>query len=421
MADRIKWCHVCETAGDEEDLKELERALPPGYQHLVCAFKAEEQRVVLKVKLTLREQVENWLKDFQLSSSLTWRKARTYPESGRYNTYRADFRCQHNTYGAERSPKNTNCRATLFLVLKRSMEDRRSRSTDRHMVDGYLLYVNWRNNHNHLIVCGQAPSKRGVSTTTQERLTNEGDSNSAVPISSGTTWHNVNPVLRCCTCPVGVSGANCKHQRAVLRAVDVMEVGPASRTPELRRLFYEISCGGPTPEKWCEGSDLQGPVVEQDEHEVADDDNNGHCAGTSPKTISDASTECPKRRLEHFVDSLKRKLDTDNSFTAPVKAFVDTFDKLKTDSALQSSLFSFGERHTATSRGFLQTGAAIGVRTTALARRKVDLGGRRTTGAAIRPKSSRKEHGYCKQSGENSAAPLNLSFCVQDSSSGKTH
>lgn len=65
-----------------------QRALPPGYQHLVCAFKAEEQRVVLKVKLSLREQVENWLKDFQLSSSLTWRKARTYPESGRYNTYR---------------------------------------------------------------------------------------------------------------------------------------------------------------------------------------------------------------------------------------------------------------------------------------------------------------------------------------------
>ncbi|TWW72959.1 hypothetical protein D4764_15G0003530 [Takifugu flavidus] len=266
------------------------------------------------------------------------------------------------------------------------MEDRRSRSTDRHMVDGYLLYVNWRNNHNHLIVCGQAPSKREQ----------EGDSNSAVPISSGTTWHNVNPVLRCCTCPVGVSGASCKHQRAVLRAVDVMEAGPASRTPELRRLFYEISCGGPTPEKWCEGSDLQGPVV-------------------------DASTECPKRRLEHFVDSLKRKLDTDNSFTAPVNAFVDTFDELKTDSALQSSLFSFGKRHTATSRGFLQTGAAIGVRTTALARRKVDLGGRRTTGAAIRPKSSRKEHGYCKQSGENSAAPLNLSFCVQNSSSGKSH
>lgn len=76
------------------------------------------------------------------------------------------------------------------------------------MVDGYLLYVNWRNNHNHRIVC--APS---------------------------------NPVLRCCTCPVGVSGASCKHQRAVLGAVDVVEAGPARRTPELRRLFYEIACG----------------------------------------------------------------------------------------------------------------------------------------------------------------------------------
>lgn len=138
--------------------------------------------------------------------------------------------------------------------------------------------------------------------------------------------------------------------------------------------------------------------------------------------ITDTSTECPKRRLEHFVDSLKRKLDADNSFTAPVNAFVDTFDKLESDSALQSSLFSFGKWHTATSRGFLQTSTAIGVQPTAVARRKVDLGGRRTTAAAIHPRSSRKEHGYCKQSGENSAAPLNLSFCVQENSSlGKTH
>lgn len=137
--------------------------------------------------------------------------------------------------------------------------------------------------------------------------------------------------------------------------------------------------------------------------------------------ITDTSTECPKRRLEHFVDSLKRKLDADNSFTAPVNAFVDTFDKLESDSALQSSLFSFGKWHTATSRGFLQTSTAIGVQPTAVARRKVDLGGR-TTAAAIHPRSSRKEHGYCKQSGENSAAPLNLSFCVQENSSlGKTH
>lgn len=119
------------------------------------------------------------------------------------------------------------------------------------------------------------------------------------------------------------------------------------------------------------------------------------------------------------MDSLKRKLDADNSFIAPVNAFVDNFDKLKTDSALQSSLFSFGKRHTATSRGFLQTSTAIGVQPTAVARRKVDLGGGRTTAAAIRPRSSRKEHGYCKQSGEE---PLNLSFCVKENSSvGKTH
>lgn len=118
------------------------------------------------------------------------------------------------------------------------------------------------------------------------------------------------------------------------------------------------------------------------------------------------------------MDSLKRKLDTDDSFTAPVNAFVDTFDKLQTDSALQSSLVSFGKPHMAdaklpaTPRGLLQASTAIGVQATTVAWRKTNPGGGRTTVAGRPPKSSRKEHGYCKQGGEKPAAPLNP---------GKTH
>lgn len=45
------------------------------------------------------------------------------------------------------------------------------RSTDKHMMEGYLLYVNLRNEHNHRLVCADAYSKRDVSTVTIGRLT----------------------------------------------------------------------------------------------------------------------------------------------------------------------------------------------------------------------------------------------------------
>ncbi|KAF1377986.1 hypothetical protein PFLUV_G00206520 [Perca fluviatilis] len=170
MAAPIKWCHICQTPGNVQQLEELEKLLPSGYTHLLCV-KEDEFRAHLKVQLSTKEEVEKWLEEFQNSSTLTWRNARTYPASGRYNVYRVDLRCQHKTYASGKYSRNTNCPATLFLVLKRSMENRRSRSSDRHMAEGYLLYVNLRNEHNHRLACADALRKRDVSAVTVERLT----------------------------------------------------------------------------------------------------------------------------------------------------------------------------------------------------------------------------------------------------------
>ena len=101
--------------------------------------------------------------------------------------------------------------------------------------------------------------------------------------------------------------------------------------------------------------------------------------------------------------------------------------KMKTDSAVQSSLFSYGKtscvptRIRATPRGFLQTTTKIGVQPTAVSRRKAALGGRRALGAGRPPKSSRKDHPYtkCRRA---KAVPHSLSHCVQENTSlGKTH
>jgi len=63
----------------------------------------ENFRAGLKLQLTTEEEVKKWLVDFQKTSALTWRKSRTYPDSGRYNKYRVGTTC----YVCDRALKAT--------------------------------------------------------------------------------------------------------------------------------------------------------------------------------------------------------------------------------------------------------------------------------------------------------------------------
>ncbi|XP_030289453.1 uncharacterized protein LOC115591522 isoform X2 [Sparus aurata] len=79
-------------------------------------------RANLCVQLAREEEVQRWLKDFEKSSGLTWRKSKTYPDAGRgSNKYMVDLKCQHNTWGgsAGKVTKNNSCAATMYLVLIR--------------------------------------------------------------------------------------------------------------------------------------------------------------------------------------------------------------------------------------------------------------------------------------------------------------
>ncbi|KAK0134006.1 hypothetical protein N1851_030442 [Merluccius polli] len=160
----VEQCHICQTPGNTQQLEELKKLLPSGYSHLICT--RDDDRVHLKVKLSTVGEVDKWLDEFQHSSTFTWRIEPIPSQGGTMHT-----ECHHKTYGSGKTSKNTNYPATLFLVLKRSMEGRRSRSTDQHMAEGYLLYVNLRTDHNHRLSCADALSKRDVSALTSERLT----------------------------------------------------------------------------------------------------------------------------------------------------------------------------------------------------------------------------------------------------------
>ncbi|XP_016325506.1 uncharacterized protein LOC107675619 [Sinocyclocheilus anshuiensis] len=174
----LKCQHCVREDKAAEDTDHVEKILPPGYSHLLCHYELLEMsgdienfRAALKLQMTTEEQVQKWLEDFQKSSALTWRKSRTYPDSGRYNKYRVDLRCQHKTYSSSsKTTKNTNCPATMFLILKRFMYERKSRSGDPHLEEGYFLHVNLRNEHNHRLNTAEAMRWRDVSNDTIEKL-----------------------------------------------------------------------------------------------------------------------------------------------------------------------------------------------------------------------------------------------------------
>ncbi|XP_022103577.1 uncharacterized protein LOC110986198 [Acanthaster planci] len=169
-------CRVCgDEGGNREDrtqeIYKLEVLLPAEYHHEICSYEAVGQdddsrfNCLLRLEVTTEEEVQQWLVAFQRSSCLTWRKSKTYPAAGRYNKYRVDLRCQHNTRYKSAIPgkmtKNTDCPATMTLVLKRRVTN--SKSQDLHIHNGLLFSVRLRNDHNHHIACADAFRRRDVS------------------------------------------------------------------------------------------------------------------------------------------------------------------------------------------------------------------------------------------------------------------
>lgn len=107
-------------------------------------------------------------------------------------------------------------------------------------------------------------------------------------------------------------------------------------------------------------------------------------------------------QLEEIFGMLKKKLNEDASFTPPIRAFVSSFFQIKTDSALQASLFSFGKTTPIINQ--------INVLPATVPRRRGALAGRRAVGRP--PKNSRREHPYCNSRSNNT--PQTLTFCLQD-------
>ncbi|XP_062297293.1 uncharacterized protein si:dkey-75a21.2 [Scomber scombrus] len=357
-----------EATGDQLLLKNL---LPAGYIHLVCSYEETAQtqfRAHIKLKLTSQEEVHKWLEDFQTSSGLTWRKAKTYPNTGRYNAYRVDMRCQHNTFPRTdvKKTKNTSCGATMYLVLKRHMhsQNRKSRSGDPHIKDGYLLNVNLRHEHNHRLSCADAVRRRDVSGETIAKLKTLFENGHTPSSALDSIKHELQER----------EGENYVHASA-----------DRSICPDVQfcyRLYYKLF-------------QRAGSVVT----ESAD------CTNENISPEQDTSVEHLEEMIQQFCRSLTDKLKDDpQTFTAPVCTFLNSYDKMN-DASLAASLQCFGKAPRAKSKN-LQSSKMMGVQPTAVARRKI-------TGRPL--KCSRKEqHPYSKKQQIRQSSPPSISNCVEE-------
>lgn len=124
------------------------------------------------------------------------------------------------------------------------------------------------------------------------------------------------------------------------------------------------------------------------------------CAGADEEVVGSLDGQ-----LEEIFGMLKKKLSEDATFTPPIRAFVSNFFQMKTDSVLQSALFSFGKTtETTTNQMTFQAPAGP--------RRKMILGARRSVSRP--PKNLRREHPYCNSRSLDTTQTL--TFCLQQSS-----
>ncbi|XP_033647307.1 uncharacterized protein LOC117306861 [Asterias rubens] len=181
----VELCTICSPSGPVEEeqearLTQLKKILPNDFLHNLCSNESLEGnnfKCILRLKLTTEVEAKKWLQAFQEASFMTWRILKTYPDAGRFNSYRVDLRCQHFSRpkaGTTRKKvgKDTQCPARMYLVVKRSQVTRRrkSRSRDEHIKNGFMFIINLRNEHNHDLLSSASLRNRDVSKETTDNL-----------------------------------------------------------------------------------------------------------------------------------------------------------------------------------------------------------------------------------------------------------
>lgn len=127
---------------------------PYGYTYLTIS--TDKNETVIRIKeITDQDAVKKWVQEFSLISKTTWRKAATYPNSGRRNKYRVDLRCSRFTDSRARGvrpSKNTNCPAKLNVIIKMYRENSKAKDD---LLPEWPCIIIFRRTHNHSLVTAE--------------------------------------------------------------------------------------------------------------------------------------------------------------------------------------------------------------------------------------------------------------------------
>ena len=260
-------------------------------------------------------------------------------------------------------------------------------------------------NQRSRLVCGH--SKNSIDSTTIRKV--DGDLYEVPSEKSAGVVYLVDMSVGCCGCPVGNTGGPCKHQSAVVLAFKLPSWNflPVA-DDEMRKLLYIVATGDATvPAGWFAsliaesarpsatvsndgGADAQStrptPLEPSEFMDIANDQS----ASPDPEIITNLKSAFSKIEDMYMADPL--------TYGPALENFTHHVD-IASRSALQSALHCFGKYSGAAtaigSRKRMVGLKAIGVQPTALARRKMAVGGRKRCylGRPLRSSFS-AEHGY---------------------------
>ena len=243
----------------------------------------------------------------------------------------------------------------------------------------------------------------------------------------------VDMAVGCCGCHKGNTGGPCKHQAAVMQTFNVASWNFLPVTdPDMRRTFYIVATGDTNPNSnWFASltgaADAVSNTVLQSQQ--SDDYSEGLVAVANevmqqqPDQLclsADAELIAALRASFTKIENLYR-LDP-ATYDAAVRSFCHQ-TSMASDSALQSALHCFGKYCGAApalnTKRKLVALKSIGVQPTAVARRKMPVGGRKRCYLGRPPRSAfSAEHGYSVRVGDRRhvmlkrRAPHNLAAAV---------
>lgn len=260
--------------------------------------------------------------------------------------------------------------------------------------------------------------------------------------------YTVNMDVEICTCPVGKTGAPCKHQFYVVKKHNLFSQQFLPFTDEsAKKLLYELisSPNEELPEEWFSSlrssavdpfaqsskspsisiDSLPVPVVVNDKEDVSVDIHQNvpeaSCSGSIINTYDNASEDSEiadriakcHERTENFINFINSKLsERPDLFLPAVEKMMDRFEnECKTDNACVSAIHSFNRYNNPNA---IRQGKTIPRNHHAISRRSAVLGGARNIHITGRPPNSiRKvpEHGYMKaaKSSQKCTAPRPIS------------